>query len=98
MTQKEQSILIVDDKPANLFALEQTLSTLGVRIVKAENGNDALARTLEHEFALCILDVQMPDLSGFQVAEILRGDPKTKYTPIICLIAAGHVPLLAQRG
>ncbi len=88
VSEQKQSILIVDDKPANLHALAQTLSELDVEIVKAHSGNDALAATLDHAFALCILDVQMPGMDGFEVAQLLRSGPKTQFIPIIFLTAA----------
>ena len=83
-----QTILIVDDNPTNLYVLENTLSEVDAKVVKAQNGNDALAATLNHDFALCILDVQMPGMNGYELAELLRHDPKTRYVPIIFLSAA----------
>lgn len=85
---EEQAILLVDDRPENLLALEQTLKETPARLVKAKSGQAALAATLEQEFALAILDVQMPGMDGFELAELLRGDPKTKHLPIIFLTAA----------
>ncbi len=84
---EKQNILIVDDKPENLFALEQVLNKLGARIIKAASGNEALAFTLNHEFALILLDVKMPEMDGYEVAEIIRGEEKTKDIPIIFLTA-----------
>ncbi len=88
MSQQKQAILIVDDKPANLHALEQTLAELDVEMVRAHSGNDALAATLHHAFALCILDVQMPGMDGYEVAQLLRSEPRTQFIPIIFLTAA----------
>jgi PAS domain S-box-containing protein len=79
------SILLVDDRPANLMALEAILEPLGERLVRAESGTEALWRLLEEEFALVLLDVQMPGLDGFQVASMLRGRPATRHVPIIFL-------------
>ena len=76
-----QKILIVDDKPANLIALRQTLSVLDVNIISSTDGNDALVQSLNHEFALAILDVQMPGMNGYELAEILRSEPKTAHHP-----------------
>ncbi len=81
-------ILIVDDNPRNLYVLEQTLAEIDADIVKAESGNRALAATFEHEFALAILDVQMPEMDGFELASLLRGEPRTSRLPIIFLTAA----------
>lgn len=81
-------ILIVDDKQANLFALKNVLSELeNIEIVEAENGNDALIAILNHDFALAILDVQMPDIDGYELAEYIRNEPQTQYLPIIFLSA-----------
>jgi response regulator RpfG family c-di-GMP phosphodiesterase len=84
---KIQKILVVDDIDANLFTLERTLREIDAMIVKAASGNDALAATLEHDFALVILDVQMPVMNGYELAELLSGDPKTMHIPIIFLSA-----------
>jgi PAS domain S-box-containing protein len=79
------SILLVDDRPGNLMALEAILEPLGERLVRAESGTEALWRLLEEEFALILLDVQMPGLDGFQVASMLRNRPATRHVPIIFL-------------
>lgn len=93
--QDQASILLVDDRPANLMALEEILRPLGQRLVRAESGAQALWRLLEEEFALILLDVQMPGLDGFQVASMLRERPSTRHVPIIFLTAlsrdASHV-------
>lgn len=81
-------ILIVDDKYENLVTLRKVLSKFDAEIVEATNGNSALAATLNHQFALAILDVQMPDMDGYELAEILREEPDTKYLPIIFMSAA----------
>ncbi len=76
-------ILIVDDKQANLFALEQLLMSKDRVIVQASNGKDALKIALTKDIDLIILDVQMPDMDGFEVAQILQSNKKTKEIPII---------------
>ena len=81
------NILIVDDKPANLLALRKILTKPGLNIIEASSGNEALALLLEHDFALILLDVQMPDMDGFEVAEIMRGNEETKNIPIIFVTA-----------
>lgn len=83
-----QEILIVDDRPQNLFALEKTLVTTEAQVVRAKSGNEALAATLNHDFALAILDVQMPEMDGYELARLLREDPKTRSLPIVFLTAA----------
>lgn len=83
----KQKILIVDDKEKNLYALKKVLSETGAEIIKATSGNDALKAALNHEFALAILDVQMPEMDGYELAEFLRSNKKTKHLPIIFLSA-----------
>ena len=80
-------ILIVDDKPANLLALRKLLAKPGLNIVEATGGNDALSLILEYDFALILLDVQMPDMDGFETAELIRGNEETKHIPIIFVTA-----------
>ena len=80
-------ILIVDDKPANLLALRKALERPGLNIVEATSGNNALALLLEYNFALILLDVQMPDMDGFETAELMRGNEETKHIPIIFVTA-----------
>ena len=84
----EVMILAVDDKLANLIALERVLAGVPARIVRAMSGEEALAASLRHRFALAILDVQMPGMDGYELAEIMLGDPATASTPIIFVTAA----------
>jgi len=81
------SILIVDDQPANLVALESVLKPLQVDVVHASSGEEALRLTLHQDFALAILDVQMPLMDGYELARYLRGDERTGAIPIIFLSA-----------
>jgi signal transduction histidine kinase len=83
-----QKILIVDDKKENLVALRQVLQDVEAEIIEASSGNEALAATLDHAFALAILDVMMPGMSGFELAKYLRGDQATRLIPIIFVTAA----------
>lgn len=85
-----QKILIVDDKEENLFTLRKVLADLDADFIQATHGNDALKATLHNDFALAILDVQMPDMDGYELAELLRCDPKTENLPIIFLSAVYH--------
>lgn len=88
MTEKIQpKILIVDDRPENLLALEVILTDEPFDIIKASSGNEALAQVLSHEFALVLLDVQMPEMDGFETAELMRSNKKTAHVPIIFLTA-----------
>lgn len=88
MTAEAQaSILIVDDQPENLSALEALLGPSGHEIVKAHSGKEALKHLLTKQFALILLDIQMPDIDGFETAELIRQREQTKHTPIIFLTA-----------
>lgn len=80
-------ILIVDDKPENLRALEVVLQDMDVKLVKATSGNEALKATLHHDFALALLDIQMPDMDGYELAGILREEEKTAHLPFIFISA-----------
>ncbi len=81
------NVLIVDDRPENLMALEKHLKSPGVHIIKAGSGNQALGLALEHDLALILLDVQMPEMDGFETAELMRGNPDTQHIPIIFVTA-----------
>ena len=81
------NILIVDDKPDNLFTLETSLKKNDVRFVKATSGNEALKEILNHDFALAILDVQMPEMDGYELAQIIRSREQSQHLPIIFLSA-----------
>lgn len=80
-------ILIVDDRPENLLSLEELLSNQGYELARATSGNDALRLTLKQDFALVLLDVQMPQMDGFETAELMRTNPKTRHIPIIFVTA-----------
>jgi len=83
----DASILLVDDQVENLLALEAVLEPLGQRLVRAQSGEEALARLLREDFALILLDVQMPNLDGFQTASFIKRREKTRDIPIIFLTA-----------
>jgi diguanylate cyclase (GGDEF)-like protein len=80
-------ILLVDDRKENLVTLRALLESPGLEILTATSGNEALGLMLEHELAVVLLDVQMPDMDGFEVAELMRRTEKTKYIPIIFVTA-----------
>ena len=82
-----QKILIVDDKKENLIALRQVLREVDAEVIEATDGNEALAATLTHDFAVFLLDVQMPGMNGYELAEFLRGEKKTQAVPIVFLTA-----------
>ncbi len=80
-------ILIVDDRAENVASLRQVLDRDDLEIHAALSGNDALAQMLDHDFALVLLDVQMPGMDGFEVAELMRNHEKTRTVPIIFVTA-----------
>jgi len=80
-------ILIVDDKPENLVALEVVLRDMEIELIKATSGNQALKETLHHDFALALLDIQMPEMDGYELAGILREEEKTAHLPFIFISA-----------
>jgi signal transduction histidine kinase len=88
--QNSANILIVDDLPENLVALEALIRQEGRAVYPAASGDEALALLLEHEFALAILDVQMPVMNGFELAELMRGTERTRGIPIVFVSAAGR--------
>jgi two-component system, sensor histidine kinase len=83
-------ILVVDDTPANLIAAEAALSPLSRAIVLASSGREALAHLLDHEFALALLDVHMPDMDGYELAKLIRARERTQHLPIIFMTAHAH--------
>jgi PAS domain S-box-containing protein len=87
MNQDKVSILLIDDHAENLVALEALLTDLGQNLVRADSGFDALRLLLHQEFALIILDVDMPIMNGFETAALIRERDKSRHTPIIFLTA-----------
>ena len=81
------NVLLVDDKAENLLALESILDELGQNLVRAASAHEALRHLLLEDFALILLDVQMPGLSGFELAELIRERERTQHTPIIFISA-----------
>jgi len=83
----EMKILLVDDHPENLVAIESVLSDLGQNLVKAGSGREALKRVLVDDFAVILMDVQMPGMNGFEAAELIRSRQRSQFTPILFLTA-----------
>ncbi|SEO36019.1 hybrid sensor histidine kinase/response regulator [Pseudomonas sp. NFACC39-1] len=86
----QAKLLIVDDLPENLLALEALIKLDGRQVFKALSADEALSLLLQHDFALAIIDVQMPGMNGFELAELMRGTEKTRSIPIIFVSAAGR--------
>ena len=91
-------ILVVDDQPANLVAMEAVLAPLGQRLLLAPSGERALSLLLDHEVAVILLDVNMPGLSGYETARLIRERERSRYTPIIFLTARDADPREALEG
>lgn len=91
-------ILIVDDKLANLIALEKLLNELNIDFVRALSGNEALKLSLHHEFALAVIDVQMPEMDGYETVELLRNAKRTRYLPIIFVSAIYSDDFYIKKG
>lgn len=86
MTSEPQvNILMVDDEPANLIALEATLEGLGQNLIRAKSGTEALRQVLENDFAVILLDIQMPGLNGIETAAAIRERERSRHIPIIFL-------------
>lgn len=92
MTTDPVKFLIVDDTEENLVALEALLRRDGLEVLKAKSGAEALELLLVHDVALALLDVQMPEMNGFELAELMRGSARTKHIPIIFVTAGARDP------
>ena len=91
-------ILLVDDTPQNLVALEVVLEDMDCDLDSVTSGNAALAKLLKHDYALVLLDVQMPEMDGFEVADIMRSHQRTQTVPIIFVTAISKETLFVQQG
>lgn len=94
----QAKLLIVDDLPENLLALEALIKRDDRIVYKALSADEALSLLLQHEFAMAILDVQMPGMNGFELAEMMRGTDRTKNIPIVFVSAAGREMNYAFKG
>lgn len=92
------SILLVDDRPENLLALEAILKPLGHQLLKALSGEEALKHVLQHDIAVILLDVHMPGMDGFETAELIHSRKRSRYTPIIFLTAVNISDTYMFRG
>jgi len=91
-------ILLVDDRPENLLALEAILGPMDLELVRAHSGEEALRALLQADFALILLDAQMPGMDGFDTAARIKRRTRTKDVPIIFLTAFGEDPSSSYRG
>ena len=94
----QAKLLIVDDLPENRLALEALIKREDRMVYKALSADEALSLLLQHEFAMAILDVQMPGMNGFELAELMRGTEKTRNIPIVFVSAAGRELNYAFKG
>jgi signal transduction histidine kinase len=98
MTADRVNILLVDDRPENLLALEAILEPLGQNLIRAESGPEALKQVLVLDFAVILLDVQMPGMNGFEVAEIIKSRERSRTIPIIFLSAISKEDAYVFKG
>ena len=91
-------ILVVDDRPENLFAMRTMLKTIQAELVEADSGMAAISQTLNSEFAMILMDVQMPEMNGFEAAEMIRENDETAHVPIIFVTAIDRNDSYAQAG
>src|SRR6266850_3284098 len=97
-TASQANILVVDDEPNSLMAMQALLSGPGCNVVTAASGQQALSRILKTDFALILMDVRMPDMDGFETATLVRKVQRSRHTPIIFLTAAGENEEWLLRG
>ena len=95
---RKAKILLVDDRPENLIALEAILQSLDQELVTAESGEEALKRLLVEDFAVILLDVQMPGMDGFETAAHIKQRERTRHIPIVFLTAISSEPSHTFRG
>lgn len=98
VTLEPAKLLLVDDRPENLLALEAILEELGQVLVRANSGDEALKAVLKEDFAVILLDVQMPGMNGFEVAEIIKSREKSRHVPIIFLSAISKEDAYVFKG
>ena len=98
MDQWKADILLVDDDPATLLALESVLEPLGQNLLLARSGDDAFREVLRHDLAMILLDVRMPGMDGFEIARMIRARERSRHTPIIFLTGVAAEMESALRG
>lgn len=95
---EQVKILLVDDQPENLLSAGAVLESLGQEVIMAESGREALRHLLDHDFAVILLDVMMPEMDGFETAALIRQRERSRLTPIIFLTALGRSEEHMRRG
>ena len=98
LEREKENILLVDDRQANLLVLEGILDGMGYNLFTAISGQQALRILLKHKFNLVLLDVQMPGMNGFEVAELIRGRKESQDITIIFITALSKDPEYIKRG
>src|SRR5438094_5368539 len=97
VTTEKANILVVDDLPEKLMVFQAILEELGENVVTAQSGREALRYLLERDFAVVLLDVNMPIMDGFETATLIRQRKRSQHTPII-FVTAFHDDVLTARG
>ncbi|HEX3135939.1 MAG TPA: hybrid sensor histidine kinase/response regulator [Planctomycetota bacterium] len=97
-TNPGEAVLVVNDRQDQLLSMAAMLDPLGVDVVSVESGQEALRRMLQREFAVILLDVHMPGMNGFEIAEAIRQRPRSNVTPIIFVSASHHAEIDRLRG
>lgn len=97
-TESAPHVLLVDDHPPNLLVLEAILEPLACTLVRATSGDAALKAVLDHDFAVILLDVQMPSIDGYETAKHIRSRPRSRHTPIIFLTALSRAMINVSHG
>src|SRR5687768_13569994 len=104
MSDEKVNILMVDDKPENLLSLEALLQNGGTRdqwslnLMKAHSGEEALKCVLKQDFALILMDVQMPGMDGFETVDLIKERDRSRHTPVIFLTALSTSDVYISRG
>ncbi|MEG6586818.1 PAS domain S-box protein [Dendrosporobacter sp. 1207_IL3150] len=98
MTKQKVNILMVDDHPENILALEAVLASEEYNLISADSGEQALRYVLQEDFAVILLDVQMPGLNGFETAKLIKAREKSRHIPIVFITAINHPPDYISEG
>jgi len=97
-TEPQANVLVADDRPANVLAIQEVLEPLNHNVVTASSGEEVLRSLLKTEFAVILLDVQMPIMDGFEIAAQIKRREKTRHIPIIFLTAVNQEPADVVQG